>query len=93
MKKIIANNGQIVTNKMIENWTSSLDADKWPDGWRNVGEIIEGIPKTTSPNTETLSIKIPVAMKVAVRKGAEESGQTTSAFVREIIEDALVSRF
>ena len=91
MSNLVANNGQVVTDEMIENWANSLDADEWPNGWKNVGGIVDGVPKTNSANTETLSIKIPVAMKVAVTKGAQDSGQTTSAFVRGIIENSLIS--
>ncbi len=91
MSELVANNGQVVTDEMIEDWANSLDADKWPSEWKNVGEIVDGVPKINSANTETLSIKIPAAMKVAVTKGARDSGQTTSAFVRGIIENSLVS--
>lgn len=93
MSNITASNGQIVTDAMIENWAESLDADKWPSGWKNVGGVCEGVPKVTSANTETLSIKIPAAMKTAVARQAKASGQTTSAFVRGIIEDSMVSGF
>ncbi len=91
MKEITANNGQTVTDEMIEGWACALDNDMWPSGWKNVGDIVEGVPKTASTNTETLSIKIPAAMKVAITKNAKDSGQTTSAFVRGLIENSLVS--
>ena len=92
MSDITAIDGKVVTDKMINEWSNALDNDKWPSGWRNVGEIVEGLPKTSSANTETLSIKIPASMKIAVTKSAQDSGQTTSAFVRGIIENSLVSK-
>jgi cellobiose phosphorylase len=90
MDKITANNGQVVTTAMIDKWAESLDADKWPSGWKNVGEIQDGLPQTSPANTETLSIKLPAAMKVAVINNARVSGKSTSAFVRGIIENSLV---
>ena len=42
MKKVLAENGKAVTDEMIAEWESALDRDKWPERWRNAGEIIDG---------------------------------------------------
>ena len=42
MDEIVAENGQLVTDEMIENWENALEHDEWPSDWANVGEIIEG---------------------------------------------------
>ena len=39
---IVAENGQTVTEDMIAKWAEALDKDKWPSGWKNVGDIVEG---------------------------------------------------
>ncbi len=53
MSDVVANNGKIVTGKKIASWENALEHDEWPDGWVNVGEIIEGkLPKTTPEMAE-----------------------------------------
>lgn len=41
MDEIVAQNGQLITAEMINEWEAALERDEWPDGWVNVGEIIE----------------------------------------------------
>ncbi|KXB33233.1 hypothetical protein HMPREF3192_01205 [Atopobium deltae] len=53
MSDVVANNGKIVTGKKIASWKNALEHDEWPNGWVNVGEIIEGkLPKTTPEMAE-----------------------------------------
>ena len=90
MSGIVAENGQLVTDEMIEGWESALERDEWPSGWKNYGEIVEGrLPKST-PDTVTLSIKIPAAMRRALEDKAKIDGKTTSAFVRGVLARALM---
>ena len=42
MSAIVAENGQAVTDCMLDEWCDDLDRDEWPEGWRNVGGVIEG---------------------------------------------------
>ena len=41
MNGVVAENGKVVTDEMIADWESALDRDEWPNGWVNVGEIVE----------------------------------------------------
>lgn len=42
-------NGKVVTDEMIADWEGALERDEWPNGWVNVGEIVEGkLPKASS---------------------------------------------
>lgn len=46
MSEIVAENGKVVTDEMIAAWESALERDEWPDGWVNVGDVVEGrLPK------------------------------------------------
>lgn len=77
MNRIVAENGEVVTDEMIADWESALERDKWPSGWANVGEIVEGeLPKAVS-ETEMLSLKVPAAMKRALVKEAKAEGKST----------------
>lgn len=41
MNGVVAENGKVVTDEMIADWESALERDEWPNGWVNVGEIVE----------------------------------------------------
>lgn len=90
MDKIIAENGQEVTEEMIEGWCEALDKDEWPSGWRNVGEVVDGRQPQTTSSTETLSVKIPAAMKKAIDREAKDEGLSTSAYVRKLLANSLM---
>ena len=47
--EIGAENGEIVTDEMISCWEEALERDEWPDGWTNVGEVVEGAPPQGPP--------------------------------------------
>lgn len=68
MNGIVAENGKVVTDEMIAGWESALERDEWPSGWVNVGEIVEGKLPKAAPETVTLSLKVPVAMKRALER-------------------------
>lgn len=90
MAGITAIDGTRVTDEMINTWCDALDRDEWPDGWQNVGDIVEGMPEVRGPATQTLSVKVPTAMKHAVDKKAKSEGVSTSSFVRAALAKALL---
>ncbi|MBQ9001499.1 MAG: hypothetical protein IJ087_06565 [Eggerthellaceae bacterium] len=90
MAKVIAENGVAVTEEMIASWCEALDADEWPKGWHNVGKAIDGKPPSQSA-TETISIKVPLAMKSAVDREARNNGISTSAYLRNLIAGSLMA--
>lgn len=89
MSAIVAENGQMVTEAMIGRWAASLDRDEWPDGWQNVGDVVDG--KLPGSGSVTLSIKIPSAMKRAIEREAKAEGKSTGAYVRGVIADSLMA--
>ena len=54
IKEIIAENGKVVTDEMIENWEICLEKDEWPQDWTNVGEIFEGKLSKSPVKTSSL---------------------------------------
>lgn len=87
----ISGSGKVVTDEMIDCWEDALERDEWPSGWMNVGEIVEGKLPTSLSDAVTLSVKIPVGMKVALAHNAKEHGQTLSAYVRTLLTDRLMA--
>ncbi len=90
MNGIVAENGVMVTDEMINGWESALERDEWPSGWVNVGEIVEGRLPKAAPETTTLSLKVPVAMKKALEAEARSEGKSTGAFARGLLADGLM---
>lgn len=88
---IVAENGKVVTDEMIADWESALERDEWPSGWVNVGEIVEGKLPKAAPETVTLSLKVPAAMKRALEKEAKAEGKSTGAYARGILADGLMA--
>ena len=91
MDGIVAENGQLVTDAMIEGWEASLERDEWPAGWVNVGGVVEGRLPKSACETVTLSLKVPVAMKKALEAEAKSAGTSTGAYVRGILAESLMS--
>lgn len=91
MAAIKAANGQLVTDEMIDTWCESLDRDKWPSDWVNVGDVVHGKPPVDSGESVVLSVKIPLGMKRAIEARAKSRGVSTSAAARELLEDGLLA--
>lgn len=91
MAGIVAENGKLVTDEMIAGWEAALERDEWPSGWVNVGEIVDGRLPKAAPETATLSIKVPVAMKRALEREAKAEGKSTGAFARGILANGLMA--
>ena len=91
MDGIVAENGKVVTDEMIAGWESALERDEWPSGWVNVGDVVDGRLPKAAPETVTLSLKVPAAMKRALEREAKAQGESTGAFARGIIADGLMS--
>lgn len=87
----IAENGKIVTDEMIAEWESALGRDEWPEGWHNVGKVIDGKMPPTLAESVTLSVKIPAAMRSAIDKEAKAEGKSTSAYVRGVLAASLMA--
>lgn len=91
MSGIKSANGKMVTEEMIDAWSSALDNDQWPEGWHNVGEIVDGKPVVPAEKSVVLSYKLPESLKRAAAREAEKEGMTTSAYARLALEEKLMA--
>lgn len=87
----IAANGQEITEAMIGSWCDAYERGEFPEGERTVGEVVMGRPPLSSDKTTTLTVKIPVGMKVALAHNAKEQGQTLSTYARTLLTDGLMA--
>lgn len=57
---------------------------------KNLGQVINGAPRSLSPEgSETLSVKIPVAMKRAITASARNQNISTSELVRSLLAKSM----
>lgn len=92
MEPILASNGQYVDEAMVDRWCAALDRDEWPEGEHNIGPIINGAPKSLSPEgTETLSVKVPASMMRAIKSKAKDGNMSTSELVRSMLAESLMA--
>lgn len=90
MEDIESSTGKIVTEGMLDEVCAALDADEWPEGWRNVGGVV-GRPPMSPEGSTVLSVKVPPAMKQAIADKAQAAGVSTSVMVRAMLEESLHS--
>jgi hypothetical protein len=91
MDNIKTVDGQTVTEEMLDTWSDALSKDKWPDGWANKGEIVIGRPRLSAEGSSVLSVKVPVAMKRAIEREANNEGLSTSDYVRSVLASGLLA--
>lgn len=89
MREIETSGGRTVTDTTIETWAEALDRDRWPEGWVNVGAVVDGAPPARRERTVTLTVRVPPAVKMALEARARAAGETTSAMARRLLEEAL----
>lgn len=90
-KAYTAANGQVATDEMIDAWCESYEHGGFPDGEHTVGGIVHGRPPLSSEGTATLSVKIPLGMKEAIRRRVAAEGMTPSEFARAALSEKLLA--
>ena len=74
MSAIVAENGQNVTDCMLDEWCDALDRDEWPEGWRNVGEVVEGhLPVAPSSNEAPRTVDLLRMSSAEFARNIEEA--------------------
>ena len=92
MGAIKSKNGQVVTEEMIKSWSDALDHDEWPEGWTNIGDVVDGMPPIDNRCSEPLTVKVTKAMKEALTVEAQKEGLSTSDAIREAITNWLLNK-
>lgn len=89
-KTYTAANGQTITEDMIDGWCAAYEKGEFPASERTVGGVVRGRPPLSNDETVTLSVKVPFAMKEAIRRRAAEKGITPSEYARLAINEKLL---
>lgn len=76
-----AEDGTIVDDRMLERMAEPWDRGDIPEGeW--AGPIVVGRPRLSPEPLEVVSFKVPKSMAATIRRAAEASGESRSAFLR-----------
>lgn len=90
MSDVTAIDGQKLTNEKLAAWERDYGQGTFPEGERNLSQVIHGSPRSLSgEGSETLSVKNPVAMKRALIATAKRQQLTTSELVRITLAKSL----
>ena len=76
--------GKSFTDHDIDSWCEHYDKGEFLPNSQTTN-VISGKPAHTAPKSATITIKVPVGMKVALNKKAEQQGVTTSAYIRSAL--------
>lgn len=80
-----AEDGTAVSPEILESWVDSYETGTLPEGYSFDGPIRPGRPKLIEGEMTTMTIRIPLALKKAICREAEERGMTASGYVREVL--------
>lgn len=89
-KKVIAiaENGQEVTQEMIDKWCSSYDEGNYFSKSETTEAVFFGVPNGAC-RTRTISFKATETFEKALKARAQELGVSTSDLCRSAIAEAL----
>lgn len=80
-------NGQKFSDENINEWCEHYENGEFlPDSQTTC--ITCGKPQHEKPQTVTITLKVPVGMKEALKSKAKEEGMTTSAYIRNALISA-----
>ncbi|WP_449675217.1 CopG family transcriptional regulator [Eggerthellaceae bacterium PR-HUZ602407-17] len=85
----IADNGQSVTQAMVDKWCEAYDKGEFPDGEYSTERIWYGVPTPTL--SKTITFKISESLEKSIKSRAKQLGISASDFCREAISNALYS--
>ena len=82
-----AASGQKFDDSDIEKWSESYEKGEFLPNSKTTS-VINGKPLHEKPQTATITLKVPVGMKEALKSRAKEQGMTTSAYIRSALLSA-----
>lgn len=86
--KYQTSDGIVYSDADINRWCEAYEKGEFPEGENATGVVISGRPPQINTQTTTITCKVPVGMKVALRKKADEQGISTSAYIRSALLSA-----
>ena len=79
--------GQKFTDEDIKKWSKCYDNGEFLPNSETTS-VISGKPAHEKPQTATITLKVPIGMKEALKNRAKQEGMTTSAYIRNALVSA-----
>jgi hypothetical protein len=86
---LIANNGAVVTDAMLDKLAEEYESGEWPE--RKEGKITLGRPRISSEESVNVTFRMPRSRVAAIEKLADASGESRSEFLRNAVDKALTA--
>jgi hypothetical protein len=77
-----------INDKQLDNETESYEDGTWTG---SLGPVIQGRPRLYNEDLETISFKLPKSRVRALDATAKRNGESRSQFLRQAVDDALLS--
>lgn len=77
--------GKVVTDEQIEAMAEAIEAGSLPGQWS--GEVVVGRPRLADEPLDVISFKVPHSAALAIKRAAEQEGESRSAFLRKAALD------
>ena len=74
--------GKVVTDEQIEAMAEAIEAGSLPGQWS--GEVVVGRPRLADEPLDVISFKVPHSAALAIKRAAEQEGESRSAFQLEL---------
>ena len=77
--------GKVVTDEQREAMAEAIEAGSLPGQWS--GEVVVGRPRLADEPLDVISFKVPHSAALAIKRAAEQEGESRSAFLRKAALD------
>ena len=86
----IAENGNILTDEMLDKMAARHESGDWSQA--KIGKVITGRPSIADEEVRSVVFRLPVSKIAAIDACAAEQGETRSQYLRNVIDAALPVR-
>ncbi|WP_055426728.1 ribbon-helix-helix protein, CopG family [Bifidobacterium aesculapii] len=77
-----------VTDEQLNHMAAEYESGDWEGG---VGSVVPGRPRIYDEEMETISFRLPKSRVNAIDAKAKRNGETRSQFLRQAVDDALLT--
>lgn len=81
--------GRVITDAEIEAVAEAAESGVLPGQWS--GSVVVGRPRPADESLDVISFKVPHSAALAIKRAAEQEGESRSAFLRKAALDRVES--
>lgn len=73
--------GKTTTDEEIEALADAFESGNFPGSWSS--DVVVGRPRLSSEPLDVISFKVPHSAALAIKRAAEQQGESRSSFLRK----------